>query len=95
MNPDNACREGDDVPDASPIRVILVGREFATTGDGPGRQGRWPSGSAISMHGPNSLARLAEHLIAAGHDAGQEMTLYRGGVAIGTTTVGHAAKAFT
>ena len=83
----NACAEGDDVPDDSPIAVVLFGREFATTGDGPGRQ--------ISMHGPNSLARLSEHLIALGYDPEREMTLYRGGVFIGKTTVGHAAKAFT
>jgi hypothetical protein len=84
----DACAlEGADVPDDSPIAVVLFGREFATTGDGPGRQ--------ISMHGPNSLARLAEHLMALGHEPDRELSLYRGGVFIGKTTVGHAAKSFT
>ena len=87
-NPDTApVAEGADVPDDSPIAVVLFGREFATTGDGPGRQ--------ISMHGPNSLARLAEHLVALGYDPERELSLYRGGVFIGKTTVGHAAKSFT
>jgi hypothetical protein len=84
----NACAEGADVPDDSPIAVVLFGKEFATTADEK-------TGSNVSMHGPNSLARLAEHLMALGHDPDRELSLYRAGQFIGKTSISEAAKAFT
>jgi hypothetical protein len=84
----DACAlEGDDIP-AGPICVVLFGKEFAATADEK-------TGSNVSMHGPNSLARLAEHLIALGHDPDRELALYRAGQFIGKTSIGQAAKAFT
>jgi hypothetical protein len=87
--PDTApVAEGDDVPDDRPIAVVLFGSSFAATADEK-------LGRNISVSGHNAVARLAEHLLATGHDKSQEMTLYRGGVFIAKTTVGHAAKSFT
>ena len=89
--PDNACAEGDDwpedAPDDRPIAVVLFGSSFATIAD--------KTGNNVSMTGPNSLARLAEHLIALGYDAERELSLYRGGVFIGKTSISEAAKSFT
>ena len=85
-NPDNACAEGDDIIEP-PLAVTLFGSSFAATAD--------QDGKGISMTGPNSLARLAEHLIALGYDAERELSLYRGGIHIGKTTIAQAAKAFT
>jgi hypothetical protein len=87
---ENICAEGDDVPDddSRPIAVVLFGSSFAATADEK-------MGRNISVSGHNAVARLAEHLLATGHDKSQEMTLYRGGVFIAKTTVGHAAKSFT
>ena len=82
----DACAlEGADVE--PPIPVTLYGSGFAATAD--------QDGKGITMTGPNSLARLAEHLIALGYDAERELSLYRGGIHIGKTTIAQAAKAFT
>jgi hypothetical protein len=83
----DACAlEGADVE--PPICVVLFGKSFAATADEK-------MGNNISMTGPNSLARLAEHLIALGYDAERELSLYRAGVFIGKTSIAQAAKAFT
>jgi hypothetical protein len=83
----DACAlEGDDME--PPICVVLFGKSFAATADDK-------LGRNISVSGNNAVARLAEHLLAAGHDPDRELSLYRAGQFIGKTTVGHAAKAFT
>jgi hypothetical protein len=68
--------------------VVLFGKNFAATADEK-------MGNNISMTGPNSLARLAEHLMALGHDPERELSLYRAGVFIGKTSISEASKAFT
>ena len=78
--------EGDDIIEP-PLPVTLFGSSFAATAD--------QDGKGISMTGPNAVGRLAEHLIALGYDPDRELSLYRGGVFIGKTTAGHAAKSFT
>jgi hypothetical protein len=80
------CAEGADVE--PPICVVLFGKSFAAIADEK-------MGNNISMTGPNSLTRLAEHLIALGHDPDRELSLCRAGQFIGKTSIGQAAKAFT
>jgi hypothetical protein len=89
----NICAEGADVE--PPIHVVLVGSSFAATADEALRaSGSAKMGNNISMTGPNSLARLAEHLLALGLDPDRELSLYRAGTLVGTTTISQAAKAF-
>ena len=78
--------EGDDIIEP-PLPVTLFGSSFAATAD--------QDGKGISMTGPNAVGRLAEHLIALGYDPERELSLYRGGVFIGKTSISEAAKAFT
>src|SRR5262245_4204507 len=79
--------EGDDIP-APPLSVVLFGKNFAATADEK-------VGRNISMSGHNCLARLAEHLLAAGHDADRELALYRAGQFIGKISIAQAMKSFT
>ena len=83
---DACCGEGADVE--PPMCVVLFGKEFAATADDK------IVGNNISMTGPNSLARLAEHLMALGHDPDRELSLYRAGQFIGKTSIAQAAKSF-
>ena len=78
--------EGDDIIEP-PLPVTLFGSSFAATAD--------QDGKGISMTGPNAVGRLAEHLIALGYDPERELSLYRGGVFIGKTSISEAAKSFT
>jgi hypothetical protein len=87
-NPDNACAEGDDVPDDRPIAVVLFGSSFAATADEK-------MGRNISVSGHNAVARLAEHLLAAGHHPDRELLLHRAGQFIGKTSIAQAARSFT
>jgi hypothetical protein len=49
-------------------------------------------GRNISVSGNNAVARLAEHLLAAGHDPDRELSLYRAGQFIGKTSISEPAK---
>jgi len=78
--------EGDDIPDEAPLHVVLFGKNFAATADEQ-------IGRNISMSGHNCLARLAEHLLAEGHDANRELALYRAGQFLAIAqAIGGAAK---
>jgi hypothetical protein len=83
---DACAHEGADVPDDRPIAVVLFGSSFAATADDK-------LGRNISVSGDNCVARLAEHLLAAGHDPDRELTLYRAGQFIGKTSISEAKGA--
>jgi hypothetical protein len=79
----NACLEGDDIPDDRPIRVILFGGQFVSTDDS--------ETVGMSASGPDALATLAMRLFQSGFDPQRSLVMYKGGQYIGRTTIGKAA----
>jgi UV DNA damage repair endonuclease len=80
----SACCEGDDIPDDRPMRVYLHGNQFAAVDDSE----VW----GICASGIAPMETLGQKLVALDIDPNRKLSLYRGGVFIGSTTVGAAAN---
>lgn len=67
-----------------PIRCYLHGSQFATVDD--------PEVWGISATGPAPVQMIGQRLMGLGLDPNRKLSIYRGGVHIGTRTIGEAAR---
>jgi hypothetical protein len=75
---------GDDLPDPPPLRALLFGTQFASIPDG--------EYGGICCSGLAPMQRLGQKLIALGLSPNRKLSIERGGVLIGSTTIGAAAN---
>jgi hypothetical protein len=79
-----SCVEGDDLPDPRPLRVCLFGTQFASIPDG--------EYGGMCCSGVAPMQRLGQKLIALSVDPNRKISIERGGIHIGSATVGEAAN---